>query len=78
MGFKEKTLELAEILKDYPNCKVVIATKLFTPEQVEELYNLGYRDFGENRVEMFLEKYHHLENYKDIRWHFLGTYKQER
>ncbi|HOC98264.1 MAG TPA: YggS family pyridoxal phosphate-dependent enzyme [Bacilli bacterium] len=73
MGFKEKTLELAEILKDYPNCKVVIATKLFTPEQVEELYNLGYRDFGENRVEMFLEKYHHLENYKDIRWHFFGN-----
>ena len=73
MRFKEKALELNEILKDYPKCKVVIATKLFTPEQVEQLYNIGYRDFGENRVEMFLEKYHYLEKYEDINWHFFGN-----
>lgn len=34
------------------------------------LYNIGVRDFGENKVQEFLEKYDALP--KDINWHFIG------
>jgi pyridoxal phosphate enzyme (YggS family) len=37
---------------------------------IQEAYEAGVRDFGENRVQEFLEKYEHLP--EDIRWHIIG------
>ncbi|HEX4372546.1 MAG TPA: YggS family pyridoxal phosphate-dependent enzyme, partial [Puia sp.] len=39
-------------------------------EDIQALYNLGQRDFGENYVQELVDKYEQLP--KDIRWHFIG------
>lgn len=50
-----------------PNVKLVAVTKKHTREEVDELYRLGVRTFGENRVQEFLEKYN-----PDYDWHIIG------
>lgn len=50
-----------------PRAKLVAVTKKHTREEVDELYRLGVRTFGENRVQEFLEKYN--PNYD---WHLIG------
>ncbi len=37
---------------------------------LQEAYDAGQRDFGENKVQEILEKYDHLP--KDVRWHLIG------
>ena len=37
---------------------------------IKEVYDLGVRDFGENRVQEIVEKYDQLPH--DIRWHLIG------
>jgi pyridoxal phosphate enzyme (YggS family) len=43
-------------------------------EAIEELYQYGQRDFGENYVQELIEKSDSLrrKGYLDIRWHFIG------
>lgn len=64
--------DIKEFLNTIPdNVCVVAATKYVGPNEMRELYNSGVTNFGENRVEAFLEKYDEL---KDInpKWHFIG------
>ncbi|HEY3874004.1 MAG TPA: YggS family pyridoxal phosphate-dependent enzyme [Candidatus Kapabacteria bacterium] len=46
------------------------ASKNQSPETIKVLYDLGIRDFGENRVQELLSKRESLP--PDIRWHFIG------
>ena len=39
-------------------------------ENIQELYDYGHRDFGENYVQELMDKSEVLP--KDIRWHLLG------
>lgn len=43
---------------------------------IQEAYDSGQRDFGENKVQEFLKKYDQLP--KDIRWHFVGTLQKNK
>ena len=52
------------------NVILVAVSKTKSVEDILTLYNLGQKDFGENYVQEFLEKYEQLP--KDIRWHFIG------
>ncbi len=45
-------------------------SKTFSSELVEEAFNSGIPDFGENYVQELVDKYEHLP--KDINWHFIG------
>lgn len=54
-----------------PNVKLITVSKFKPIEDIKTLYSLGQRDFGENRVQEFLEKFEILPI--DIRWHFIGT-----
>ncbi len=49
---------------------LVAVSKTKPASDVQELYDLGHRDFGENYVQELSEKYELLP--KDIRWHFIG------
>lgn len=49
---------------------LVAVTKNKTTDIISELYNLGHRDFGENRVQELSKKYQELP--KDIKWHMIG------
>ena len=52
------------------NVQLVAVSKTQPIEAILELYHLGQRDFGENRVQELLPKYEALP--KDIRWHLIG------
>ena len=65
---------LNEIDKDVT---VVAATKYVGPDLMRDLYNHGVKDFGENRVEPFLEKYDSLKDL-DINWHFIGHLQRNK
>ena len=65
MNFKELQQQLAQT-----NTRLIAVSKTKPNEQIIELYELGQRDFGENRVQEMADKYEALP--KDIRWHFIG------
>ncbi|HSU26925.1 MAG TPA: YggS family pyridoxal phosphate-dependent enzyme [Chitinophagaceae bacterium] len=50
--------------------KLVAVSKSQSVDDIQSLYDLGQRDFGENYVQELLGKYKHLP--ADIRWHFIG------
>ncbi len=60
---------MKEILfnKDF-TCIAVSKTK--PVEKIREIYELGHRDFGENKVQELELKFNTLP--KDIRWHMIG------
>jgi len=51
-------------------CTLICVSKTKPKEAVMEAYNLGERDFGENKVQELTDKYEALP--KDIRWHLIG------
>jgi len=61
-----------DLLKELENTAVtlVAVSKTKPIEDIQELYALGHRDFGENYVQEIQEKYPVLPD--DIRWHFIG------
>ena len=52
------------------NVQLVAVSKTHPVESVREIYNLGQRIFGENKVQELAEKYPQLP--KDIQWHLIG------
>ncbi|MEJ0084029.1 MAG: YggS family pyridoxal phosphate-dependent enzyme [Puia sp.] len=50
--------------------RLLAVSKTKSVEDIQALYDLGQRDFGENYVQELLEKQAQLP--KDIRWHFIG------
>ena len=71
MGIKENVQKVKESLKDYPNVKLVAATKYMNIKETESLIKEGITELGENRTDMFLEKYEALKDY-NVKWHFFG------
>ncbi len=56
---------------------LVAVTKTVTPVEVAELYRLGVRDFGENRVADGLTRKDAL-NTPDARWHMIGHLQRNK
>ncbi|MPS72029.1 MAG: YggS family pyridoxal phosphate-dependent enzyme [Chryseobacterium sp.] len=60
-----------DILSQLPqNVKLVAVSKTNPAEKIKEVYDLGQRAFGENKVQELLEKQPVLPN--DIEWHLIG------
>lgn len=55
---------------DASNALLVAVSKTKPNEDIEALYALGHRDFGENYVQELIKKNQELP--ADIRWHFIG------
>ena len=49
---------------------LIAVSKTKAAEMIQELYDAGYRDFGENYVQELSEKMNSLPD--DIRWHMIG------
>lgn len=49
---------------------LIAVSKTKPVEMLQEIYDCGCRDFGENKVQEIMEKYEKLPN--DIRWHMIG------
>lgn len=68
LGSMSKYLNL---VNEASNTKVVVASKYMSISNMQNLYNDGARDFGENRADELLTKIDKLPN--DITWHFIGS-----
>ncbi|UXV31333.1 YggS family pyridoxal phosphate-dependent enzyme [Mammaliicoccus sciuri] len=51
--------------------QVIVVTKYVTIDRAKEAYEAGLKNFGENRIEGFLEKKNHLPD--DAIMHFIGS-----
>jgi PLP dependent protein len=52
---------------------LLIVSKTRSEDEIRAYYELGHRDFGENRVQELLEKAGHLKiDCPHIRWHMIG------
>ncbi len=58
------------------NAKLIAVSKTQTVEKILEVYTMGQRAFGENRVQELVSKYEELP--KDIEWHFIGTLQSNK
>ncbi|MDB0062459.1 YggS family pyridoxal phosphate-dependent enzyme [Crocinitomicaceae bacterium] len=64
-------VDFIEFVKSLPENVTLIAVSKTKPEEdIQSKYNLGQRDFGENKVQELVDKYEKLP--KDIRWHLIG------
>jgi hypothetical protein len=55
---------------------LVAVSKTKPAAMIEEVYETGTRDFGENKVQELNEKYENLP--KDIRWHMIGHLQRNK
>lgn len=77
MDFKKKILEIEQETSKYDNVKIIAATKYMNVDQTRELVNAGIKCLGENRTDLFLEKYEALKD-QDIEWHFFGVLQSRK
>ena len=56
--------------------RLVVVTKTHPVSVIQELYAIGHRDFGENRVSELEEKAAALPD--DINWHFIGHLQRNK
>jgi len=66
---KEAYLAISSELKSN-GVTLVAVSKTKPASDIQELYELGHRDFGENYVQELVDKSQQLPS--DIRWHFIG------
>lgn len=73
MNIKEQLEKVRESIADYPDVRIVVATKYITTEQTKEVIDAGLKDLGENRTDSFLEKYEAYKDNEELVWHFFGV-----
>ncbi len=67
------TQKLAQIKSELKTTKLLIVSKTRSLEEIRTYYELGHRDFGENRVQELEEKALSLQKEcPEIRWHMIG------
>ncbi len=70
--------DIKEFLNTLPKDVILVAaTKYGDVDDLKELYSNGVFDFGENRVDAFLNKYEALKDL-DIKWHFIGHLQRNK
>ena len=69
MRYKEISDEV-KTLANGRDVSLICVSKYHTEEEIMQIYNIGQRDFGENKVQDLLKKEEDLP--KDIKWHLLG------
>ena len=77
MNLREKIEKLKEETSKYGNVKIVAASKYMSIEDTRKLVEAGINELGENRADMFLEKYEALKDL-DIKWHFFGVVQSRK
>jgi pyridoxal phosphate enzyme (YggS family) len=71
-------IEAARLETDeYRIVKIIAASKYVGTKEIEAMYNIGQRSFGENRVQELKEKSDMLEALP-IEWHFIGRLQSNK
>ncbi len=78
----EDQLKKIDINTDYAlsqnKVKLVAVSKYASDEQVQEAYDLGIRDFGENYIMPALKRQKTLNFRDEVRWHLLGPIQKNK
>lgn len=75
--YEEIQNHLEEVRREIPsNCTLIVVTKTFPVSDLEILYDLGERNFGENRISEGAEKSHLIAD--DVIWHFQGQIQSNK
>ena len=62
-----------QIKKQLPlNVNLLAVIKGFSTQEIQIINNQGQNDFGESRFQEAIEKQILLENFKNLKWHFIG------
>lgn len=70
--------DIREFIKTIPgDVTLVAATKYVDSIEMKSLFNSGVTNFGENRVDAFLNKYEVLKDL-NISWHFIGHLQRNK
>ena len=62
--------------RDRSEVTLIAVSKTKPSSMIREAYDLGVRDFGENKAQELKEKYEELP--KDIRWHMIGHLQRNK
>ena len=62
--------------RDVSSVTLIAVSKTYPASAIQELYDLGHRDFGESRLQELVPKVEELP--KDIRWHFIGKLQSNK
>lgn len=68
MSIKSNLENIRKTLND--DTLLICVSKYHTVEETKEVYDLGVRDFGENKVQDMVKKAEEMPD--DIRWHLIG------
>lgn len=61
--------KITKIVSDN-HAELVVVSKTYHVERIREVYDQGFRIFGENKVQEILDKKEHLPS--DVKWHMIG------
>lgn len=70
----DEALQRAE--RDRQAVSLIAVSKTKPVSMIQEAYDAGIRDFGENKVQELCDKYEQLP--KDIRWHMIGHLQRNK
>lgn len=78
--FKKLTTEIQHLTPDGREVSIVAVTKYSPVDDIIISYELGHRDFGENRVLDLQEKANHFseEGLVEVSWHFIGNLQTKK
>lgn len=78
MTIKENIEVIEKDIKKYSKdgAMLLCVTKMHGMDAIKTVYDLGYRDFGENKVQELLSKKEKLPS--DIRWHMIGHLQRNK
>jgi len=70
---------IEQIKSELKYAKLLVVSKTQSIESIKTCYDLGQRDFGENRVAELKSKANELNNIcPEIRWHFIGHLQSKK
>ena len=58
------------------NVNIIAVSKTKPVEKIKQIYDLGHKDFGENKVQELVKKYEELPD--DINWHLIGKLQRNK
>ena len=74
MAIKDNLVDIENVLVKY-NAKLLPVVKNREVEEVKEIYDYGYREFAENRLEDY---YRHIKEIKDAQFHFIAPLQSRK
>ena len=74
MAIKDNLIDIENVLVKY-KAKLLPVVKNREVEEVKEIYDYGYREFAENRLEDY---YRHIREIKDSKFHFIAPLQSRK